>query len=193
MKKTALALIIVILVVAAGCRNGRKAAQVAAESAAVETETYLTAIDKYLTDSIAPYYTQGAMCIPFCTYISADESNPDQIEVLGDFWVLNYVQDADTLKTISGGNHAGKMTVAKNDAGHYEVVAFDQVLDGSELTPSAQRIFGEKFDEYAAASSNELRRRQIRAKGVAEYVRENGIPAKYYKDYGWPAVEIPAE
>ena len=183
---------LVLFMALPGCK-GKKAAKEAAPVAEEAVETYMTAVENFLTDSIAPNYLQGAYIIPFCNYVSADESNPDQIEVLGEFWVLNYVQDADTLKTVSGGSHPGKMTICKDEEGHFKVTAFDPVLDGSEFAPSARRIFGDKFDEFAAAQSNQDAREMCRAKSVAAFVKKAGLPVKFFKDYGWPAVEIPAE
>ena len=123
--------------------------------------------------------------------MSADTSNPDSVAVLGDFWVLNYVQEGDTLKTLSGGNHSGRMLVCKDSEGRYAVTEFEQTADGSDNLPSAQRIFGDKFDEFAAANSNHIEREKRREKALAEFVKRTGLSAKFYQDYGWPALEIP--
>lgn len=63
---------------------------------------------------------------------------------------------------VSGGNHAGKMTVAKNSEGQFYVAGFDAVGDGSEYLPTA----------------------------ISEFVKKNNLTVKYYKDYGWPAVQL---
>ena len=172
----------------AGCRNNKKADNAPVEP---EAETYMTAIDRYLTDSIASYYLKGEYSIPFCDFIVADESNPDRISVLGDFWVLNYDQAGDTLKCVSGGNHSGKMLIGKDAEGHFSVLSFEQTSDGSDFEPSARRIFGEKYDDFAAANSNSIERDQIRADAIARYIKRHSIPVSLYQDYGWPAIQIP--
>jgi len=188
-----------IAAIAIGCGNNKRNKQAAQEAvqeepATVEqAETYLTAIEKFLTDSIGSMYSQGEMCIPYCDYISADESNPDDIVVLGDFWVMNYNQAGDTLKTVSGGNHPGKLHIIKDADGHYSIASFEVVEDGSKNTESAKRIFADKYPEYQAAQSNDREREIIRAAAIAKYVREHGIAAKLYQDYGWPAIELPTE
>ena len=189
MKKITLLIIAIAMIMVAGCK-GKKA-----ESAqpAPEPETFMNAIEKYLVESIAPEYLQGAYSIPFCNWVCADESNPDSIAVLGDFWILNYVQDADTLKTVSGGNHSGKIIICKDAEGNFYVADFDQTLDGSDNETSARRIFGDKFEEYAAAHSDDVARERIRTQSVADFVKRDSLAVKYYKDFGWPAVEIPAE
>ena len=184
MKKITLLIIAITMFFVAGCK-GKKPAP--------EPETFMTAIEKFLVDSIAPCYLHGEYSIPFCTWVSPDESNPDTIAVLGDFWVLNYVQEADTLKTVSGGNHSGKMAICKDAEGHFFVADFEQTLDGRDHKPSAIRIFGDKYDEYAIAHSNQAAREKIRAKAIANFVKRDSLDVKYYRDPGWAAIEIPVE
>lgn len=152
-----------------------------------------TAIDDYLADSIGTQYLCGEICIPFHSYASVDETSQDDIQVLGDFWVMNYTVVGDTLMTVSGGNHPGKMHVRMDGDGHFTVTSFEPVLDGSEFLPSAKRIFGDKFDEFQAAYSNDKAREQARKEGIAAYVTAHELPVKVYQDYGWPAVRIPTK
>jgi len=195
--KAALALAAVSLLgLTYGCgqkKAGEKAEGTEQVAEEAPVETCLTAIDRYLTEEIASNYLEGEVSIPFNDYISVDESNPEDIEVLGDFWVFNYDVAGDTLKTVSGGSHPGKMHVRKDQDGHFEVISFDAVADGSDNIPSARRIFGDKFEEFSAANSDSDKREAIRAKTIGEYVRSHNIPVKLYADYGWPAKEIPAE
>ena len=193
MKKTFLlmAALIAALCIAPGCKGGKKAAQAAAEEPAAVPETFMTAIENYLTDIVAPNYRQGTYCIPFCDWVCANESNPDTIAVLGNFWVMNYDQEGDTLKMVSGGNHSGKMIVCKDADGHFSVAEFEQTADGSGFEPSARRIFGEKYDDFAAAQSDDVAREKVRAQSVAAFVKRDSLVVKYYQDFGWPAVEIP--
>ena len=153
---------------------------------------YERIIDKYLTEEIGHNYAPGEFTIPSYSYTAVDDSNPEDIQVLGDFWVYNYNQTGDTLETVSGGNHPGKMHLKKDAEGHYTVTSFEQVEDGSGNLPSAQRIFGEHFDEFQQAQSNDEAREHARARSIAEYAQSNGLDVKYYKDFGWPAVELPA-
>ena len=170
---------------ACGTRGGKKTAT------AAEAETYFTAIDKYLTEVIGTQYSPAEICIPFHDFISVDENNNEDIEVWGNFWVDNYNVIGDTLMFVSGGNHAGKMHVKKDSEGHFTVTGFDEVGDGSTFLPSAKAIFGEKFDAFQKASSNQEKREEIRKTAIASYVSRHQLPVKVYKDYGWPAVEIP--
>lgn len=195
MKKTAFLILTIAVLMTAGCKGGRTAGkaqgEAAAEQQAEAPDTFMDAIERYLTDSIAPNYLKAAYCIPYCNWVSADTSRPDTVAVLGDFWVLNYVQEADTLKTVSGGNHPGRMLVCKGADGRFEVTEFEQTADGSDNLTSAQRIFGDKFNEFAAAHSNDIEREKKREKALAKFVKRTGLPVHFYKDYGWPALEIP--
>ena len=155
-------------------------------------ETVYTAIDRYITETIGEGYDTADYSIPFHSYAVVDESDPEDIKVLGDFWLLNYNLSGDTLKTASGGAYPGKMHVRKT-GDRYEVTSFEPVGDGSEFTPTAKSIFGDKYEEFAAANSDENAREAARLKAVEEFVKANKLSVKFLQDYGWPAVEIPTE
>ena len=148
------------------------------------------AIGSYLADTIGSQYAPGELCIPCPTVIAWDRENPDSVRVLGDFWVFNYNVDGDTLKTVSGGSHPGLMYLKKFGS-HYKVISFECVEDGSNFLPSAKRIFGDMYEAFHSINSNEETREQARAIFIAKYVKDNNLHVKFYKDYGWPAHEIP--
>ena len=148
------------------------------------------AIDRYFTETIAPQYREGDVCIPFHTFISIDESNKNEIQVSGDFWVFNYDIEGNTLMTVSGGSHPGKMHIRQSPDGRYVVTAFDAVEDGTRYLPTAKRIFGKKFDAFQAANSDDVRREQIRREAVELYVANHHLPVNFYKDFGWEAVPV---
>ena len=183
---------VIVLGLAAGCGPKKNSKKAAVEPEPAASETIYTAIDKYLAEEIAPNYAPAEITIPLHTYISVDECNPEDIVVLGDYWIFNYDQCGDTLKTVSGGNHAGMMHIRPTEDGHFEIVSFDQVLDGADNDPSAKKIFGDKYPEYAAAHSDGEKREEIRKDVIASYVQSHNLPVKVYKDFGWPAVEIPS-
>ena len=156
----------------------------------VEGESYLMTIDRYMTDEIGKQYAQGEVCIPCVSVVDVDESDPGDVKVWGDFWVFNYNLSGDTLKTVSGGDHPGLMHLRKIDKG-YEVLSFDQVVDGAGNLESAKNIFGQKYDEFHAINSNAKKREALRARVIADYVESHNIPAKVFQDYGWPSVSLP--
>lgn len=165
--------------------------QTEAEVAEVKEEaTCLTAVDDYLANEIGKNYDQSEVTIPYAFVVSTDESNPDDILVLGDFWVFNYDIAGDTLKTASGGNHPGRMHVKKTDNG-FEVFGFDAVEDGVGNMESAKRIFGDKFDAFWELNSNQEKREEMRLRLTADFVKKYNLPVKMVQDYGWPAVALP--
>ncbi len=156
----------------------------------VEKPTCFTAIDDYLVSQIGKDYSQGDVCVPCVYVVSMDESNPDDILVWGDFWVFNYEQSGDTLKTVSGGSHPGLMHVKKTENG-FEVTSFDAVADGADNLPTAKKIFGEKFDAFQEINNDQVRREEKRKQITADYVKKHNLSAKVLQDFGWPAVELP--
>ena len=164
--------------------------EVPVEVVEAEEATCLTAIDDYLVNEIDKNYDPSDVCIPYVFVVSTDESNPDDIQVWGDFWVFNYNIVGDTLKTMSGGDYPGLMHVKKTDNG-FEVVNFDAVADGADNMPSAKAIFGDKFDAFWEINSNQEKREDIRLHFVADYVKKHNLSVKMLQDYGWPAVALP--
>lgn len=150
----------------------------------------LDAIDRYLTDSIGAFYAPGEVCIPCHTVIALTDSANVLTKVWGDFWVFNYNIAGDTLKTVSGGSHAGLMLLTR-EGDRYAVTGFDVVLDGNDNITSAQRIFGDRYEAFHAVNSDEKQRESTRARAIADYVKRNNLSVKYYQDYGWPAVALP--
>jgi hypothetical protein len=191
-----MAMAMILAAVSCGTRGQKKnaaaeAPETKATEAVQEPETYSQAIDRYLTEVIGAQYGSGEVCIPYHDYISADESRQDDIQVWGSYWVDNYNVVGDTLMFVSGGNHAGKMHVKKDSAGNYFAPGLDAVGDGSNYLPTARAIFGDRFDEFQKAHSDQDLREQIRMNAISGYVFKNHLGVKYYKDYGWPAVRIP--
>lgn len=169
-----------------------KEAESVAENMAVQGESFTSVINNYLVDSIGSHYAPGEVCIPVVLY-QIDEALNDSVLVWGDYWVFNYNVVGDTLKCVSGGNHPGKMLVCVNEKGEYQILSFDQVEDGHGNLESAKRIFGKYYDAFHKANSDEAYREEVRASSIADYVKANKLPVKYYQDYGWPAKEIPVE
>ena len=167
-----------------------------------EEQAMRQAISDYLVNEIGERYLKGELCVPVLMIVSEmneedsrcaseDEGNntASLSFVWGDFWVMWYNQAGDTLKCVSGGNHSGLMTLEKKD-GAYKVLSFEQTVDGAGNEASAKRIFGEHYDIYQNMHSNEQVREAVRREQLGEYVKQNGLPYRYYQDYGWPAVEL---
>ena len=142
------------------------------------------AVSGYLVREIGQYYRQGEFCIPALMMVAEEDSL-----VYGDFWIFWYNLAGDTLKTVSGGNHSGRMTIAIQD-GAPLVTAFEQTLDGAGYEASARRIFGSHYDIYQNMHSNAGVREAVRREQLQEYISRHDIPARCYQDYGWPAVEL---
>lgn len=171
------------------CGNRQKKAVAESSTESVNNQ-YFDAINKYLTDIIGKGYATGEVTIPYSDYCSIDDSSAEDIQVFGDFWVENYIVSGDSLLFVSGGNHSGKMHIKKASGGQFFVVGFDAVGDGSEYLPTAKAIFGDRFDDFQKAYSDNEAREEIRKSAISEFVKKNNLAVKYYKDYGWPAVQL---
>lgn len=149
----------------------------------------LLAIDRYLIQEIGCRYAKGEHCVPIHSIVGVDNRNAEDILVWGDFWVFNYNQVGDTLKCVSGGSHPGLMHVRQTEKG-FEVMGFDQVEDGSNYLPTAQKIFGERYEAFHAVNSDEQKREVLRAEVLADYVKAHSLAVTMYQDFGWPAKKL---
>ena len=174
----------------AAATDGKTTNEGQSTAADANESTYFTAIDRYLVEEIGKHYEKADHCVPFHSIVGVDESNAEDILVWGDFWLFNYNQSGDTLKTASGGNHPGLMHLRQTESG-YEVTAFDQVADGADNIPSAKKIFGDKFDAFQAVQSDDQKREELRAEVLSKYVKEHKLDVTMYQDYGWPAKALP--
>lgn len=178
-----------------GCTQ-TKTTEAGTEQPATDTvttiETIETAINTFITDSIAANYEPAELTIPCVHIVATDTTDTTDIRVWGNFYVFNYNIAGDTLKTVSGGSYPGLIHIRKTGA-NYAVTAFDRVEDGSNYLPSAKRIFGDKLDAFEKITSNDSLREEQRAAMIADHVKRNGLSVKLYQDYGWPARPIPAK
>ncbi len=155
-----------------------------------DAELCNAAVEDYLVNVIGKNYAEAEYCIPCPIIISTDEGNKDDVLIWGDFWVFNYNQSGDTLKTVSGGDHPGLMHLKKTDNG-FEVTNFDAVEDGAGNMESSKRIFGDNFEAFWEINSNQEKREDIRLRFIADYVKKHNLAVKMVQDYGWPAVALP--
>ena len=108
----------------------------------------------------------------------ATEITPNRLEEKGD-----------TLKCVSGGSHPGLMHVCQIGENFY-VSDFEQVEDGSRFLPTAKRIFGEYFGTFQIHHSDGDEHESLRHDVLRAFVRDHGLTATMYQDYGWPAKEL---
>ena len=157
------------------------------------------AISDYLIRKIAPQYLQGELCIPSLMIVSTElpedteapaaENDTALARVWLDCWVFWYNVACDTLKTISGGNHSGLMTLQQTN-GKPAVSSFEQTADGAGFTPSAEKIFGPHYDIFQSMHANEDVREAVRQEQLRQYIRRHNLPIRYLQDYGWDVVEL---
>ena len=156
-----------------------------------EDSTPMDAISDYMR-GIGASYAPAQYCIPYASIVSMDDSDPEDIKVWGNFWVENYNLEGETLKFVSGGSHPGLVHVCKADDG-YIVTSFDAVGDGASFEPTAKEIFGDLYEPFMHLVSHDQPKKADREKALADFVASKGIPARYYQDFGWDAVEIPQD
>jgi hypothetical protein len=166
-------------------------ADLAALSSATAEAGAEEAIARYLCETVAPNYGgEWEHCVPFVRIVATDDADPSDVRAWGEFRVFNYRLEGDTFHFVSGGNHPGLMHLHGTD-GALAVISFDPVLDGSEYTPSAKRIFGKHYKTWMALVADDKALEAGRLQDLADYAAQNGLSAKFAKDYDWDPVPLP--
>lgn len=155
-------------------------------------EQFYSVLYKYIIDNFGKQYLPGDVCIPCPIIVAEDDSNKDDMLLYGNFEVYNYTLSGDTLMTVSGGSHPGCIHYKMGDNG-YEITGFDQVADGSDYDSTAKEIFGDKYDAFIKASSDNKAREEVRAQIISNYAAANNLSITGYQDYGWEKIALPTE
>lgn len=164
--------------------DGHKADCVRYLTIARRDQAMRRAIGEYLVSEIGSRYLQGQICVPTIMEVAVEENR-----FYCDCWVDWYNLAGDTLKTVSGGSHSGCMTLLEQN-GTWQVAAFEQTVDGAGNDASAKRIFGRHYDIYCNIHSQPRVREACRRLQLRNYIRRHNLDVHYYRDYGWPAVEL---
>ncbi|MCR5099551.1 MAG: hypothetical protein K6B14_11490 [Lachnospiraceae bacterium] len=144
----------------------------------------MDAINYYITNELGKMYEQSDVTIPNIILIDVDDSDENDVKAYGDFWVMIYKINGDTLETQAGGSYPGCVHLKKLATG-YSVTSMDVCEDGSSFDESAKRIFGDRYNAFMQMHSDDVSREKLRADQIAAYVKSKGILVTQYQDYGW--------
>lgn len=153
-----------------------------------EANTPVAAVCDYLVTEIAKDYDPADVSIPYMAVFDIDETDSEDVTVLGDFNLYNYKLEGETLLMVSGGAYPGKMHLVKDGDG-YKVTSFDVVEDGEDYSDSVKDIFGDHADDLFEAQGQ---LEQTRIEYMVDYIRRNELPVTAYQDYGWEPVDLTA-
>lgn len=152
----------------------------------------VAAVYQYLVEHAADNFDipADAVTIPIVQILTTKEADNGDVLVYGDFWMMNYQIDGDTLKNISGGDFPGKMTCIQVGSG-YSAQKLDVCEDGGGFEESARKIFGDNYDAFIKIQSDDKTREIARGEIIATYVKANKLDVTKYQDEGSDPVDIP--
>ena len=139
-------------------------------------------------EKMASQYGAADVMIPNIQVAGVDDSNPNDIKVYGDFWVMNYNLTGKTLENTAGGSYPGLMHLAQTAAG-YVVTRFESADDGANFQESLERICAD-HPEMANVLLNSELNDDLRVDTIKNYVKSNGLDIDFFKDYGWDPVAV---
>lgn len=150
------------------------------------------AVYQYLVEHAADNFDipANAVTIPIVQIIATEEGDNGDALVYGNFYMMNYELDGDTLKCISGGAFPGMMTCIQVGSG-YSAQKLDVCEDGGNFDESAKKIFGKHYETFTQVQSDDETRELARAEIIASYVKANKLDVTKYQDEGQDPVDIP--
>ena len=155
----------------------------------VDDAPYMDTILDYMVQTRGQWFESGDVMIPNFVIMGTDETNPDDIKVWGNFWVMNYDLEGDNLMMKNGGENPGLLHLKKTGTG-YTVTGADMVGDGSSNAPDARRIFGTDEKLMRFYQNQDLVVDRNRADTIRRYVIRNGLNINSFQDYGWDKVML---
>ena len=159
---------------------------------ASEEDPYKAAISDYIIKEFGSHYDKADVSIPNIQIVAEETDDPEDIRVIGSYYILNYDLKGDTLECVSGGSYPGCMHL-KQTADGYEVTSSDIAEDGENFTESMKKVCGEWADAAMAVLSDQETRELVRKFTIEDYVSENNLPITKYQDFGWDPVVLFAE
>lgn len=151
--------------------------------------------DALADDEFAEMYltTEESVAIPCPIIFKTEMADDSHAKVYGNFWVMNYVLEGQTLKCISGGEAPGIITLEKEDD-EWIITSMEQAGDGEQYAKDIEAFAAGDADLLAQyQESSDLQSetgKVVRAKFILDYVKDNGLDVTAYQDEGWDPVPL---
>ena len=166
---------------AAGAYSGRTVVSLPKELAA--------AVCEYLSESAGEEIGQQELVIPGYVAVGADNTDPEDVRVLGDFWYISYELQEDVLVSTGGREYSGCLHFRQED-GKYIYKSRELVAAESE-EHSPEKVFGNNLAAWKSLRSDYAGKENVRAQLIADYAAAFGFSAASYQDFGWDPQDLP--
>ena len=128
--------------------------------------------------------------IPYVAVVAVDDTDPSDVLIYGDYYLWEFALEGDVLEAVSGGHCPGIIHAERSGEGETAVcsaIGMDEAFTNSD----EGRIFGDHYDDYRAAVSEEQARDAAIAQVIADYVRVNGLEVTGFRLGGGEARQLP--
>ena len=140
------------------------------------------------------YLTEpGCVNIPCVTVFKTEKTDETHAKAYGKFWTLNYVKEGKTLVCISGGEHAGIVTLEKNGES-WQVTDIEEAGEGTVFAEDIERFANgdeelkKLYTEHQDMQEEPLK--GIRNRFIRDYVEANGLDTEAYQDRYWDPIPL---
>lgn len=130
---------------------------------------------------------EGLVTIPMLNIYKIVETKSGA-EVYANFWSETYYRYGNLLKNYSGGSYPGVMYLKKTKDG-YRVTKTRYAEDGASIERSIWKLC-KGYPDVAVRMMKDSVTENQRKKVLQEYVSQNKLKIKAYKEYGWQYVNL---
>lgn len=153
----------------------------------------VAAVCDYLVNEESKHYylpETEHVVVPTVKILGVEKSG-DKTLVFGKFAIFGYTRNGEILECVSGGNMVGCLHL-QEEKGAYKVTEVQWALDGGLYDDSIKEMTADYPQYYEGLSTGYAEGEQaaLRMELLSMYVKDNQLPIKYYKDYGWDPVQI---
>ena len=131
--------------------------------------------------------TDNIVIIPIIDVYEIEDTK-DGAKVYANFWCETYYQYGNLLKNYSGGSYPGVMTL-KKVGDTYKVTKKQYAEDGSSFEKSVWKLC-KGHPIVAAKMLKGSISDKMKKKTLKEYIKQNNLKIKAYKEYGWQYVNL---
>lgn len=134
-----------------------------------------------------------SVAIPCPIIIKTEQIDEDHVKVYGNFWLMNYVLEGQTLKCISGGEAAGIIELEQEDD-EWNIADMEQAGDGEDYAKDIETYANGDADLLAkyreSADMGAEATAAVRTKFIREYVEAYELDVTAYQDEGRDPVPL---
>ena len=133
----------------------------------------------------------GNAWIPYVTIVDVDDSNPSDVRVYGDCYLMEFEKQDDVLVEVSGSHCPGIIHMERQGEGGTAIYTATGTMDEAFTDDDTKQIFGPYYEHYLSIASNDQLRSSEIPQVISDYVAANHLAVTRVQFSGEEPKELP--